>query len=350
MKNKGLKTNPLLLSFFVLSLLTVFLLVTDFSSQAESSGERILSYHSDIVVNQDSSLTVTEEIKVVSKGINIIRGIYRDFPTKYKDSKGKLYKVGFEVISVKRDGADQYYDIESISNGKRIYMRKKDVSIPPGEYTYTLQYKTTRQLGFFKDHDELYWNVTGSNWAFPIDNASAKVILPSGITSSDITLGGYTGPQGSTQKNFESETTDNGEVIFRTTEPLNTKEGLTIVVGWPKGFVTQPPKEKESYNYIIYPLLGIIITLIYFILAWVKVGKDPEKGTIIPLYYPPEGFSPAALRYINKMGFDTKAFAASVINMAVNGYLTIVDKSSGIFGGKTFSIVRASGDESVLSP
>jgi len=351
--------------------LTFFLVPGISCAESQISGERILSYHSEITVNQDSSINVTEDIKVKSKGINIKHGIYRDFPTKYTDKNGKTYQVGFDVLSVKKDEINENYKVESMSNGKRVYIGKSYVSLSPGEYTYTLQYKTTRQLGFFEDHDELYWNVTGNGWAFPIDETSARVTLPSGITSPNIKLDGYTGYQGSTKKNFKSKINDNNEIVFETTKSLSANEGLTLVVGWPKGFVTnspvvdspkeevvdspkelvtEPTQEKASSYSIIYLFLGTIITLIYFILAWVKIGKDPQKGTIVPLYYPPEGFSPAALRYINKMGFDTKTFATSIINMAVKGYLTIEDKSLGVFGGKTFSIVQASGDESVLSP
>ncbi|MGE5327979.1 MAG: DUF2207 domain-containing protein [Deltaproteobacteria bacterium] len=343
-----IKTNPFLFCFITLALLAALLCGTAFCTNAEGSGERILSYDSSIHINSDSSLTVTENIKVRSEGINIKTGIYRDFPTKYTDKTGKQYKVGFEVLSVKRNGENQNYQIESLSNGKRVYMRDKGVLIPAGEYTFTLEYKTTRQIGFFEDHDELYWNVTGSGWSFPIDQASAKVFLPSEIAASEIKQDAFTGSKGSTKKNYSSEVVNGNEVFFETTSPLSAYEGLTIAVGWPKGFVTEPPPEKISYNHIIFLTFGLIITLIYFILSWVKVGKDPEKGTIIPLYYPPEGFSPAALRYISRMGFDTKIFASSIINMAVNKYLTIKEESR--FGGKTFSILRNSGDESALYP
>ena len=41
-----------------------------------------------------------------------------------------------------------------------------------------LVYRTDRQMGYFSDHDELYWNATGNGWSFPIDHASARVLLP----------------------------------------------------------------------------------------------------------------------------------------------------------------------------
>lgn len=347
---KKIISKSSLFSFITLALILTFLCGTAFCWAEASPGERILSYDSNIVINPDSSLIVTENIKVKSEGINIKTGIYRDFPTKYTGKSGKQYRVGFEVLSVKRNGENQNYQIENLSNGKRVYMRDKGILIPPGEYTFTLQYKTTKQLGFFKGHDELYYNITGNGWAFPIDQASATILLPSPVPSSDIKISGFTGYKDSEGKDFNYAIKEDQQVIFQTTRGLAEFEGLTIVVGWPKGLVTPPPKEKESYNYIAYISLGVIITLLYFILAWNKVGKDPKKGTIIPLYYPPEGFSPPALRYISRMGFDTKAFSSSIINMAVSGFLNIKEESSGLLGGKTFSIIRTGKDRSVLSP
>ena len=48
-----------------------------------------------------------------------------------------------------------------------------NVMLAPGEHIYELDYRTDRQLGFFADHDELYWNVTGNGWDFP-DRRSAR--------------------------------------------------------------------------------------------------------------------------------------------------------------------------------
>ena len=47
-----------------------------------------------------------------------------------------------------------------------------------GEHRYVIRYRTTRQIGRFKDYDELYWNATGNGWIFPIDVAEARIRLP----------------------------------------------------------------------------------------------------------------------------------------------------------------------------
>ena len=139
--------------------------------------ERILSYHSDIQINADRSMIVTETIRVRAEGKKIRHGIYRDFPTRYSDRHGNDYHVGFRVLSVQRDGRPESYHQKDLANGVRTYLGKSNYSLPQGEYTYIISYRTTHQLGFFSDFDELYWNVTGNGWDFAIDNASALVRL-----------------------------------------------------------------------------------------------------------------------------------------------------------------------------
>ncbi len=115
-----------------------------------STRERIVDFHSQIQVFEDGHLIVIETIKVIATGDAIKRGIYRDFPTRYRNSVGKNIRVGFEVVSVLRNGQPEAYHIESVSNGTRVCMGKKEVVIPPGPHTYALTYRTDRQLGFSK--------------------------------------------------------------------------------------------------------------------------------------------------------------------------------------------------------
>ncbi|MFC1594343.1 DUF2207 domain-containing protein [Candidatus Omnitrophota bacterium] len=311
--------------------------------------ERILSFHSDIQVHQDASMTVTETIKVISAGDRIKRGIYRDFPTHYKDRFGNNVVVDFRVQQVLRDGVAEKYHIERMSNGKRVYIGSKNVYLSAGEYTYTLVYTTNRQLGFFDDFDELYWNVTGNDWEFAIEQASAAVHLPAGISSYDIKLDGYTGGFGSKQKDFTASADTFEGIVFTTTRRLSPQQGLTIVVSWPKGYVDEPTRQEKlgfffkDNSGVILGIVGILLLFGYYLVVWSMVGKDPQRGVIIPLYQPPKQFSPAAMRYIMNMGFDHKAFSAAVINMAVKGYITIQD-SNGVF-----TLKKTGAEKSILT-
>ncbi len=304
------------------------------------AGETIESFHSDIKVMEDGSMLVKETIVVNAEGKNIKQGIYRDFPTRYKDRMGNAYKVGFEIVSVKHDYADESYHTAKRSNGVRIYIGKKGRNISRGKHRYELTYLTTRQLGFFDEYDELYWNVTGNDWAFTILKASASITLPDGIDPDDLQLKAFTGPTGSTAQDYES-TIRNSKPYFETTRYLYSGEGLTIVVGFPKGFVYEPTfTEKAGYllednEAIVVMAIGMLILLGYYWFTWVQVGKDPEQGVIIPHYEPPADYSPAAVRYIREMGYDQTCFTVALVNLAVKGHLTISDE------GKDYVISRS---------
>ena len=77
-------------------LLIAAILIGAGTAQAQND-ERILHYHSDITVHADGGMTVRETIRVNVLGQQIRRGIYRDFPTTYRDSHGNKVVVGFDV-------------------------------------------------------------------------------------------------------------------------------------------------------------------------------------------------------------------------------------------------------------
>src|SRR5215471_1459845 len=167
--------------------------------------ERIRSFDSHIDLNADGSMQVRETIQVQAAGEQIRHGIYRDFPTRYSDFLGNRYTVKFEIRSVERDGQAEPYHTESVSNGVRVYFGDKDVLVSQGIHTYVFTYETNRQLGFFEDHDELYWNATSVGWIFPIDVATVTVVLPPQLHNFVTHLDGYTGAAGETGKNFAAD-------------------------------------------------------------------------------------------------------------------------------------------------
>jgi len=296
--------------------------------------ERILSFHSEIEVFADGAMQVTETITVQAEGHDIKRGIYRDFPTDYRDRIGNRYVVDFAVLDVRRDGVAEPHHLKRQGNGVRVYIGNSNTFLNPGEYSYELTYRTNRQLGFFANHDELYWNVTGNDWSFPIDAASAVVTLPEVFSAEEVGAEAYTGPKGARGSDYRVDRGLYGETRFETTRPMTRGEGLTIVVTWPKGYVAEPGAE-EKVGYLlrdnrawVVAGAGLAVILVYFLIAWFRVGRDPEEGVIIAQYAPPAGFSPASTRFIEKMGYDHKTFAAAVINLAVQGLVEIIDDSN----------------------
>ncbi|MCB1433280.1 MAG: DUF2207 domain-containing protein [Alphaproteobacteria bacterium] len=321
------------------TLALVFALLVALVSPAWAD-ERISSFVSDVTVNKDASLTVRETITLNAEGNQIRRGILRDFPTTYTDRRGVRVVVGFEVLGVTRDGQKENWSLESLSNGKRIRIGSADVILPFGQHTYEITYRTTRQLGFFDTYDELYWNVTGNDWTFPIDEATAIIRLPPGARIQQHAE--YTGFQGAQGKDFEVLNASGAEYRARTTRGLIPGQGFTVAVGWQKGIVT-PPSDSDKWGWwisdnagIFALILSLMVSAAYYLFAWDRVGRDPPKGTIIPLFTPPAGLGPAGARFVRKQGFDDRGFAAAVVSLAVKGYLKITDDDS------NFSITRLS--------
>jgi uncharacterized membrane protein YgcG len=295
------------------------------------AAERITSFTSDVAIGADSSLTVKETIALVSEGSEIKRGINRDFPTIYKDNRGLRYVVGFEVLGVTRDGHDEPYAVLSIDNGKRIRIGSADVFLDNGPHVYEITYRTTRQLGYFEGFDELYWNVTGNSWTFPIERAEAIIQLPPGAAIKQHAE--YTGRQGESGHDAEVTQSSGDRYQARTTRTLAPYEGFTVAVGWPKGVVTPPTEIEKAEDAVkdnvgLFTILGgVLLSFLYYFFAWLRVGRDPPKGNIIPLFSPPSGLGPAGTRYVWKQKFDEKAFAASLVGLAVKGRARIVENN-----------------------
>lgn len=302
--------------------------------------ERILDYHSEILIHGDGRLTVTETIRVRAEGVDIRRGIYRDYPTRYRDRFGNDLQVDYEPRSLLRDGQSEPFHLVRRQNGVRAYFGTESRFLSPGEHTYTWRYDAGRMLGFFEDRDELYWNVTGLGWAFPIDRASASVGFAFDIPAEAIGVAASTGAYGEQGRDYVA-TIEENQARFRTTRGLEPGEGLTIVVNWPKGYVEEPGALtragwllSDNANLLV-ALTGLLALFAYYLPVWRRFGRDPEAGPLVTRYEPPDGYSPASLRYISRMSYDDTALTAAILNLAVKGYLRIEES------GDTHTLERA---------
>eukprot|EP01036_Dinobryon_divergens_P052698 gene52698-70445_t len=193
----------------------------------------------------------------------------------------------------------------------------------------------TRMGRFFDDHDELYWNATGNYWNFPILKATATLVLPKGAEISGSV--GYTGAVGSMEQAVTIVSRPPNGAIFTATRTLAPGEGMSVAVKFQKGILVQPTGSAAAGNWLsdhrtlVFPILAVLLVLGYNLWAWNAVGRDPQKGTIIPLFHPPADLTPALVHYIKQMGFKQNgwtAFTASIFDLGVKGLVTI-DKSGG---------------------
>ncbi|NKM82341.1 DUF2207 domain-containing protein, partial [Rhizobium leguminosarum] len=313
-----------------------FVLLLMLTAPVAFAAEVIDSFASDIALDKSGAMSVTETITVNAEGDQINHGIFRDFPLYFTAADSRRRSVDFDMVSVKRDGEEEPWHTESISRGIRIYAGSADVTVTPGRHRYVFTYRTNRQIRYFDDHDELYWNVTGNGWIFPIRLATATVKLPPGVGATETTF--FTGPEGATGKNARVSETGAG-LVFATTMPLGPNEGLTFAIRMPKGSIDPPSADMESTwwlkdnrNYFI-GFGGLILVFAYYTRSWLKVGRDPARGVVVPRWDAPDGISPALVNYIDNKGFSGQgwtALSATALNLAVRGYVKLEDLKNSI--------------------
>jgi uncharacterized membrane protein YgcG len=299
--------------------------------------EVIHRFDSQVAVGRDGQLTVTETIVVRAEGREIKRGIYRDFPLTFRDPENRRREVTFNLLGVERDGKPEPHFTRKNSNGIRIYAGSENVLLRRGDYTYTFRYQTGRQIRWFDGGAELYWNVTGNEWNFPIERANVRVTLEDRARPEKWIA--YTGRFGARGKDWRGEIDANGDLRVETTRRLAPGEGFSVVAALPDGAVDEPSDSQKlwwlflDYRSWFVAGFGLLLVLGYYIFAWGAVGRDPRGGTIIPLFHAPDGVSPALANYVHKWGLGRnlwRAFTAAALSLAVRGLILFDEKEGAL--------------------
>ncbi|MEO5588583.1 MAG: DUF2207 domain-containing protein, partial [Gemmatimonadaceae bacterium] len=184
-------------------------------------------------------------------------------------------------------------------------------------------------LGFFPDHDELYWNAIGTGFVFPIERGTVEIRLPDPVPVGQLHAEGYTGPQGEKGAGYTATLPEPGVARYALTAPLAPREGFTVVLTFPKGLIAPPTSEERTRSFfadnrgVLVAVVGLLVALAYMWRAWSQVGRDPRKGIVITRYGPRDGQSPAGLRYMKRMGYDMRCFSSDVLALAVAGLVSI---------------------------
>ena len=147
----------------------------------------------------------------------------------------------------------------------------------------------------------------------------------------------FTGRLGARGTDWQGNIGALGTLTVSTTRRLAPGEGLTVVAALPASAV-EPPSESTLLWYRLFDNrhwifggVGFLVVLIYYFAAWEAVGRDPRHGTIIPLFHPPQGISPALANYIHNWGLGRekwRAFTAAALSLAVRG-LVHFDQGAG---------------------
>ena len=293
--------------------------------------EEFRAYASDITLRTDGSVDVLETIDVNAEGIDIRRGIYRDIPVTMLGESGNKIRIALDVAGVTRAGQPEMFRVERMGDFQRIWIGNPDSLLRRGEHRYTIHYRMERMVRPSADGgDELYWNVTGNYWDFPILSAVARVTLPEGAVINN--LAAYTGAAGSDERAVTITRESDSSAIFRSQRELGPGEGMTIAVSFQEGIIAYPEgsdallQAVSDQREVLFSVGAVLLLLLYNFTAWLRVGRDPPKGTIIPLFHPPKDFSPALTHYVHKWGFGNSgwnAMTAAIFNLGVKGLLKI---------------------------
>jgi uncharacterized membrane protein YgcG len=285
-------------------------------------------FDSEIKLSQDGSLNIKEEITVNYDG-GYHHGIYRDIPLELRGIAGN-FSLGFKVHEVLMD--DKEVPVKKSTRryggGKNLRLRIGDPDKTiSGIHIYTIKYSAVLGARYFKEWDELYWNVTGNRWEDRIDSSNCTVLFPASIQLSDEDIKIFVGEYGSDRTTDNYILTDN-ELYF-STGTLYPGYGSTVDIRFPKGYLTKPPLsvafwlKLKSYLGLLAALLLPALTFILLFKRWVKEGKDLPAGTITVKYHPPKDLTAAEVGTILDQRVDSVDITSILFDLARLGYLSI---------------------------
>ena len=304
------------------SVAVLAVLVVSLATSASARHLKIQKFSAEIFVQPDSALDVTETIE--ANFIGEWHGLYRTIPIEYVTPQGFNYTL-FVKLESASDAAGQPLKVES--SRERHYLKWKIYvdDATDAVRTIILHYRVTNGLKFFEDHDELYWNVTGDEWDVPVGNASAQIVLPPGVTG--IRTSEFTGSYGSRAQNADVATSEN-TVNVSMLRPLSFHEGLTVVVGWDKGFVKEPGTSELVNQFLAsnWPVFFPVPVFLFMFWLWYTRGRDPRVGPVVVQYAPPEGMTPAEAGTLVDDDAAMRDITATIVDLAVRGYLVIEEK------------------------
>lgn len=300
------------------------------ASSAAQADARVLRFVSDVAIKSDSAVEVRESVDVQTDSLHS-QQISRNFPDLYESRAGSQARSEFRLEAATVDGVKAPVFFDSYQNGITMIVGDHYRLFRPGLHRFVIRYRITNRVDRLKDFDELYWNATGGDWASPIGLIEVRIHERSvgRFEWSDA----HTEYRGSTLANVRLVGEEPGEIVFRSTRPLQAYESLIVAVGIPGGLLPPLSKaDRRSANRpitqswrsgpVIVGFLCLLATLLFYIAAWSRVKRDRLRpGVVVPIYSPPDNLSPPAVRYLLTRRCDDRAVAAALVDLALRGHV-----------------------------
>jgi uncharacterized membrane protein len=308
------------------------------------------SFHADYYLDRDAqnaaTLKVDETLIAIFPGLDQNHGILRAIPERYKD-----HTLSLKNISVK-DQYDKPYNFTASDQNDNKVLKIGDANkYVHGQVIYKISYQLQDPISFYNDHDELFWDINGDQWQQPFATVTATVHMPKQLSDSlQDRQKCYVGAFGATGGNCSiTKVINNDRVVINTSaDAVSPRQTLSMVLGFNPGTFKLSPavkkeKQKQKIEFISAGTLVLIPPLaagIFMFRRWRKFGDDPKgRGVIIPEYGPPEGLDTLTSDFLMKQVLRNSAFGATIIDMAIKGYITIIEiPKKGIFGKKDYEL------------
>jgi hypothetical protein len=315
--------------------------------------ERIRAFDATIEVEPHDAFTVVETI-AYDFGAEQRHGIFRRIPVRYGRGHAADYRIGLDVERVD-DGAGTPLPFRVSHAGRDVTIRIGDPDrTVTGTHTYRIRYRVTRGVLYFADHDEIYWNVTGTEWPVPIERAGAVVLLPGPSDPHRLMTGCFTGPRGSVAHDCTAAPSPDGtHITVEAAGPLGVGSGLTLVLGLPKGMLVEPTLLDRLWarvtDWVTWLYLLPIATLAVMTRLWRRYGRDPAgRAAIAVAYEPPRNMTPAEMGTVVDETVQLADITATVLDLAVRGALRIEERDSTSFlflNHRDYELVRLPSSE-----
>jgi uncharacterized membrane protein len=330
------RLNRLLLLGFL-----AFSFVPSFVSAAEES---IKEFDTKIVINTDGTIDVTEKI-LYDFSDNSRHGIFRDIILSRQTTEG-IRSIQVADVSVVDENGNSLPFTEPYKSGYREIKIGDPDSFVMGLKTYEISYTVYGAIGYFEGYDEIYWNTTGNEWEVPIESASAQVVLPKFFESKDLRISCYYGVYSINNPCPKSEPIVDTGLLASAVEfssgQLSSGEGMTVAVGFPKGYVSLPSRFTAIKLFIYsYPLVFLpLLVLIIMTYLWYKYGRDPKGSpVIVPEYNVPYDLTPIEVAGILYQKIDSKMISAEIIYLATKGFIKVTRiEKKGFFGSEDYQL------------
>jgi uncharacterized membrane protein YgcG len=305
-------------------------------------------YYLDRNLENASTLNVEETLVAVFPNYDQNHGILRAIPESYKS-----HTLSLTNISVTDENGKPYKYTSSSQNSNKVLKIGDSDNYVHGRVIYKISYHLQDVTSYYQDHDEFFWDINGDQWDQPFKTVTATIHIPNELAGSlKDTRRCYGGYYGAVAQNCSITLVKpvGGTYVAASVNSLQPRQTLSVVLSFKPGTFNQKSSAiKEEQQSRLARLIATLIlaaipplfAFIFMFRRWRQFGNDPKgRGVIIPEYEPPKGFNTLTSDYLLKQELRNNAISAGLIDMAVAGYVTIIEiPKQGIFGKTDYKLL-----------